>query len=78
MKGYRFKPIDTIIANFRIGGVSGLITKKSLKELHIIRKNNKTYSVIDKYYIYDFIKYAIAGKYLHSISLLKNKLLSKK
>ena len=78
MKGVRFKPIDTIIANFRTGGTSGVITMKSLKELHTIRKNNKTYSIIDKYYIYDFIKYTIAGKYLYSISLLKNKLLSKK
>lgn len=78
MKGFRFKPIDTIIANFRTGGTSGVITMKSLKELHTIRKNNKTYSIIDKYYIYDFIKYTIAGKYLYSISLLKNKLLSKK
>ncbi|MDO4880112.1 MAG: glycosyltransferase family 2 protein [Capnocytophaga sp.] len=78
MKGYSFKPIHNVLANFRIGGVSTSISKGSLKELHTIRKNNNTYTLLDKYYIYDMFKYIIAGKYLHSISLIKNKFLASK
>ena len=78
MKGYQFKSINKVLANFRIGGVSTNINKLLLKELHTIRKNNNTYILFDKYYIYDILKYMIAGKYLHSISLMKNKFLARK
>ena len=78
MKGYEFKSINKVLANFRIGGVSTNINKLLLKELHTIRKNNNTYILFDKYYIYDILKYMIAGKYLHSISLMKNKFLARK
>lgn len=78
LKGYVFIPIDRVIANFNIGGVSSGISIKTLEELHIIRKKNKVYKIIDFYYLYDMIKLSIFGKYTYAFSLWKNKIFYKK
>lgn len=69
-----FVKIDKILSNFRIGGVSGAITKKYLQEMSDIRKKNKVYTKVDRYYILDSIKFLLFGKYLYKLFLIKNKL----
>lgn len=74
MQGVSFIRIDKILANFRLGGVSGALSQKHLKELHRIRKSRKAVGSIDFYYLYDTIRLAIFGKYLYKLHLLKKKL----
>lgn len=74
MKGVPFVKIDKILANFRLGGVSGALTQKHLKELHLIRKNRNAVGSVDFYYLYDSIRLAILGKYLYKLYILKKKL----
>jgi glycosyltransferase involved in cell wall biosynthesis len=69
-----FIKIDKVLSNFRIGGVSGLITKKYLKEMSTIRKSNKAVGRIDYYYLYDSIRFFIFGKYLYKLYLIKKKI----
>lgn len=78
LRKYNFVKVDYVIANFNVGGVSGSISKKSLEELHTIRKNNNTYPLVDWYYLYDLLKLYVLGKYMYTVSLWKNKLFSKK
>ena len=72
--GVNFINIYKVLSNFRIGGVSGLITKKYLRELSTIRKGNKVVNRIDYYYLYDSIRLFIFGKYLYKLYLIKKKL----
>lgn len=73
-KGVQFIKTEKIISNFRIGGVSGTLSKKHLKELSIIRKRNGAVSSIDYYYLYDSLRFFIFGKYLYKLYLLKKKI----
>ena len=69
-----FVKIYKVLCNFRIGGASGIITKKYLKEMSTIRKSNKVIGSIDFYYVYDSIRFFIFGKYLYKLHLIKKKL----
>lgn len=74
MQGVTFLKIDKILSNFRLGGVSGALSQKHLKELHLIRKNRKAVGGIDFYYLYDWIRLAVFGKYLYKLHLLRKRL----
>lgn len=69
-----FVKIDKVLSNFRIGGVSGAISKKYLQEMSDIRKKNKVFGRFDIYYLLDSLKFFFLGKYLYQLYLIKSKL----
>ncbi|KQT17890.1 hypothetical protein ASG31_03900 [Chryseobacterium sp. Leaf404] len=78
MKGVTFIKIEKIISNFRIGGVSGALSKKHLRELSVIRKKNGAAGTVDFYYLYDSLRFFIFGKHLYRLFLLKKKITNAK
>ncbi len=75
--GCKFKDGKDIVSNFRLGGVSYLITKQSIKEKHLIRKKHNLFTYIDKYYLSDLVKYFVFGKNLVKVAQFKNKWVNK-
>lgn len=74
LKKVEFIRIDEVLANFMLGGVSGTISKKYLKELSNVRKDRGVFKYLDFYYYYDLIRFAILGKNLYRLYLLKKKI----
>ncbi|WP_150466454.1 glycosyltransferase family 2 protein [Francisella sp. SYW-9] len=69
--GVTFVQVKSILANFRLGGVSFTIDKNAIEEKHKVRKSYKLYRFIDKYYVYDLLKLVFFGKYVSKVSLIK-------
>jgi len=72
-----FTYIPQPIANFRLGGASYNVNTKAILEKHVIRSYNKAYKVIDYYFMCDYIKLLLFGKYLSKASILRQKYFSK-
>jgi len=68
-----FISVDKILANFSLGGVSGSISTKYLKELNEVRKQNGLYKWIDKYYLYDWVRFKLLGRNLQKLYLIKKR-----
>ncbi|MGA1863051.1 glycosyltransferase family 2 protein [Deferribacter thermophilus] len=77
LHGIKFYKINTVLANFRIGGLSYNYNKKHIYEKHIVRKKYNLFKIVDTLYIYDLIKYYIFGNFISRLSLFKKYLLSK-
>jgi glycosyltransferase involved in cell wall biosynthesis len=78
ISGVNFIKIDDVISNFSVGGVSTTQSKELIEEMHLIRKKNRLYKLLDRYYIINKIRSIFFGANVIKISqklrLIKYKL----
>ena len=72
--GYTMKHINKTLARFYCGGAS---SRRHDKERHLVRKKNRSYSIIDTYWIKDIIKGLILDSFIGKIIVKRKIKLSK-
>ncbi len=62
---------DEVIANFRMGGISSRRLRESFEEKHTIRRKHHMYTLLDRHYLYDRMKFLIPSDILLNRSIDK-------
>lgn len=75
IKKINFVYIDSVLSNFRLGGVSSCTDRSLIEEKHAIRTLNKVYKLVDWYYYIELTKLKLFGKNVSKIYILKQYLL---
>ena len=72
--GLRFKYINQIMANYRLGGTSDVLSKAYIAEKHTIRKKNAAYAWVDVHFLVDLIKLVLPLKLALNIIIMRQRL----
>jgi glycosyltransferase involved in cell wall biosynthesis len=73
----RITYLEAVISNFRLGGGSYDFSKEMIREKNMVRKQNKIYKYIDRYYIKDMIKYYLLPKsVVLKLAIIKTKIMN--